>query len=29
VVKRIGVLGDASEQPTRVVEIEKARLHVG
>jgi cyclophilin family peptidyl-prolyl cis-trans isomerase len=29
VVKRIGVLGDASEQPTRVVEIVKATLHVG
>lgn len=28
VVKRIGGLGDASEQPTRVVEIEKATLHV-
>jgi len=28
VVKRIGLLGDASEQPTRVVEIEKATLHV-
>jgi peptidyl-prolyl cis-trans isomerase B (cyclophilin B) len=28
VVKRIGVLGDSSQQPTRVVEIEKATLHV-
>jgi hypothetical protein len=28
VVKRIGALGDPSEQPTRVVEIEKATLHV-
>jgi cyclophilin family peptidyl-prolyl cis-trans isomerase len=30
VVRRIGRLGDPNtEQPTRVVEIEKARLHVG
>jgi cyclophilin family peptidyl-prolyl cis-trans isomerase len=29
VVKRIGKLGDASEQPTEVVEIEKATVHVG
>lgn len=28
VVKRIGVLGDSTEQPTQVVEIEKATLHV-
>ena len=28
VVRRIGVLGNPSEQPTRVVEIEKATLHV-
>jgi hypothetical protein len=28
VVKRIGALGNASEQPTRIVEIEKATLHV-
>jgi peptidyl-prolyl cis-trans isomerase B (cyclophilin B) len=28
VVKRIGTLGNSSEQPTRVVEIEKATLHV-
>jgi cyclophilin family peptidyl-prolyl cis-trans isomerase len=28
VVRRIGVLGDPSEQPTRVVEIEKATLNV-